>query len=116
LKSIEDTNRNLRLIDHINANQKLIPVGDEIIENVFKDVEEQIMSLAKVLSGLYFQSLPPSQSSNNLNNTGNNNANNYTTQLSQSSGSGNFLGLPFQPHHSQQASGSVNSYIFFLII
>ena len=73
-------------------------MGDEILENVFKDVEEQIMSLAKVLSGLYFQSLP-TQSANNSS---------QPSSLSQSSG--NFLNLPSHSHHAQQASGSVSTF------
>jgi hypothetical protein len=89
----------VQLINQINANQKLIPVGDEILENVFKNVEDNLMSLSKVLSSLYFQSLASQQHSSGTSN-----------QPASQSG-GNFLAPPtIQSHHAQQASGSVRFF------
>jgi hypothetical protein len=96
--SSDDTNRNVQLINQINANQKLIPVSDEILENVFKNVEDNLMSLSKVLSSLYFQSLASQQQ--------------QQQQGSNQTAAGNFLAPPTtQSHHVQQASGSV-SFLF----
>lgn len=82
-----ETSRNLEIINQINANKKLIPADDQILDQVFKNVEDNLMSLSKILSSLYLQSVaavtPPATNQQPV----------------------GYLQPP-QPHHSHQASTS----------
>ena len=95
----ESMNRNLEIINQINANKKLMPADDNIIENVFKSVEDNLMGLSKLLSSLYFQSLVGQQQQQQTA---------IPQSTMQASGGNNLLQPPqFQPQHSHQASSSV---------
>lgn len=90
----------MEIINQINANKKLIPADDQILDQVFKNVEDNLMSLSKILSSLYLQSVAPS------------NQTSVTTTPTTASG---YLQPPanhqYQPHHSHQASTSSFDFV-----
>lgn len=96
-----ETSRNLEIINQINANKKLIPADDQILDQVFKNVEDNLMSLSKILSSLYLQSLAPSTNQQTVGPTA------ATTTPS------GYLQPPnqYQPHHSHQASTSSFDFV-----
>ena len=80
------TKINLEIIKQIKSS---MPIDDNVLDNAFKNVEDNLMSLSKLLSSLYFSSLAVSQQQQQQNNTN------------------SFLQPPNQPNHQQQSSSSV---------